>query len=177
MPSTSKLRIAVPDMADALDVVKVEVESATGFAAQPVFQEIERSELVVELRLADSSAADPGHIALAVESSAGHLDVLSTWMEPTLSPDPTPVASEIVFDVIDDPLPEAARRALRDGLPTAQWFPTISDIAGGDRSYWMLAVSATRSEGPQLVGVRRRHGYSFRFSAHDAVSARMGLAS
>jgi hypothetical protein len=177
MASTSKLRIAVPDKADALDVVKVEVESATGFAAQPVFQEIERSELVVELRLADSSAADPGHIALAVESSAGELDVLSTWMEPTLSPDPRPVASEIIFDVIDDPLPAAARRALRDGLPTAQWFPTINDIAGGDRSYWMLAVFANRSEGPPLVGVRRRHGYSLRFSAHDAVSARMGLAS
>jgi hypothetical protein len=164
-------------MADALDVVKVEVETATGFAAQPVFQEIERSELVVELRLAGSGAADPGHIALAVESSAGDLNVLSTWIEPPQSRDPIPVASEIVFDVIDDPLPEAARRALRDGLPTAQWFPSIRDIAGGDRSYWMLAVFANRAEGPPLVGVRRRHGYSLRFSAHDAVSARMGLAS
>ncbi len=177
MPSTSKLRIAIPDIAHALDVVKVGVESATGFAAQPIFQEVECSELVVELRLADSSAADPGHIALALESSADDLDVLSTWTEPPLSRDPTPVPSETVFDVIDDPLPEVARRALRDGLPTAQWFPTISDVAGGDRSYWMLAVFANRSEGPPLVGVRRRHGYSFRFSAHDAVSAQIGLAS
>jgi hypothetical protein len=98
-------------------------------------------------------------------------------MEPPARRDPTPVASETVFDVIDDPLPAAARRALRDRLPTAQWFPTISDVAGGDRSYWMLAVFANRSEEPPVVGVRRRHGYSFRFNAHDAVSARMGLAS
>jgi hypothetical protein len=177
MTSRSKLRVAIPDKADALDVVKAEVESATGFAAQPVFQEVEHAELVVELYLADSSAADPGHIAHAVESSASDLNVLSTWMESPLCGDPARAASETVFDVMDDPLPEVARRALRDGLPTAQWFPTIDDVAGGDRSYWMLAVLTNRSEGMPFVGVQRRQGYSYRFSAHEATSARIGLAS
>jgi hypothetical protein len=164
-------------MADALDVVRTEVESATGFAAQPVFQEVDHSELVVELRLAGSSGADHGHIAHAVESSASDLDVLSTWMEPFPHRDPVPVATETVFDVIEGPLPELARRALRDGLPTAQWYPTTGDDAGGDSSYWMLAVLANRSEGHPLVGVQCRLGYSYRFSAHEAASARIGLAS
>jgi hypothetical protein len=177
MTSTTKLRVAVPDMADALEVVMAEVESATGFAAQPVFQEVDHSELVVELCLAGSRAPDPGRIAHAVEASANDLNVLSTWMEPLLRHDPAPVATETVFAVIDDPLPEVARRALRDGLPTSQWFPTTKDVGGGDRSYWMLAVLGNPSDGPPLVGVQRRRGYSYRFSAHEAASARIGLAS
>jgi hypothetical protein len=177
MTSTSKLRIAVPDVADALDAVKFEVEEATGFAVEPVFQEIDRSELVVELCLADSNAADPRRVALAVESSAGNLDVLSTWNESPLPRDLAPRASETVFKDFDYPMPEVARRALSDELPTAQWLPTVDDVGRGDRSLWLLAVPVIRSDGPSLVGVRHRHGYSLRFSAHEAASARIGLAS
>ena len=174
MTSTSKLRVATPDIADALDAVKVEVEGATGIAEQPVFQEIDRSELVVELSLADAGAVDPGHIAVAVESSASDLDVLSTWRESPVAHDPAPTASETVFNVIADPLPAVARRALHDDLPTAQWLPTIRDVAGGDRSYGTLAVPVIRSDGPSLVGVRRRNGYSFRFNALEAAASPNG---
>lgn len=38
MTVTNKLRVAVHDGADALDLVKVEVEGATGLAVEPVFQ-------------------------------------------------------------------------------------------------------------------------------------------
>lgn len=177
MTVTNKLRVAVHDGADALDLVKVEVEGATGLAVEPVFQEVDRSELVVELALPDSGAVAPDHIISAVEASVSELDVLSTWTEAPGPAFPTPIASETVFDAVDDPLPEVARRALRDELPTAEWLPSIRDIGGGDRSYWALAVPLLLPERPAVVGVRRRWGYSLRFSALDAASARVGLSS
>jgi hypothetical protein len=177
MTSASKLRVAVPDVTDALDVVKDEVERATGFAVQPILQEVDRGDLVVEVQLVDSNAVAPDHLALAVECSARGLDVLSAWKEETLTPYSAPVQSETVFKAIDGVMPEVAQRALRDEVPTAQWLPTVEDVAGGDRSYWILAVPVLRPNDRSIVGTRRRNGYSLRFSAHEAEAARRGLVS
>jgi hypothetical protein len=74
-------------------------------------------------------------------------------------------------------MPEVARRALADDLPTAQWLPTVDEVAGGDRSYWLLAVPVGAPGTPATVGVRRRNGYALRFAPHEAAAVRIGLAS
>jgi hypothetical protein len=113
MSSTSKLRVAIPDRTDALDVVKVEVERATGFVAQPVLQEIDYTDLVVEVQLSDSNAANPRRIAHTVEQASPDLDVLSSWKEPDALPLPTARSVPIVLETTDLVLmPEVARRAL-----------------------------------------------------------------
>ena len=63
MEPTSKLRVVTADAPEALRVIRQEVEEATGLAAQPEIQEVERSELVVELRLAGATVVAPGLVA------------------------------------------------------------------------------------------------------------------
>jgi hypothetical protein len=175
--SANNLRVAIPDAADALETVKVEIEGVTGFAVQPVFQEIEGSDLLVELRLVDSNAANPGRIARSVERSARRLDVLSTWKEAPRGHGPGLASSECVFDAGAASMPDVARRAVRDGLATAKWVSAPGNEAKGDSPHWMLAVPLIRRSAPSLVGVRRRRGYSYRFGTHDAAAMRRGLAS
>jgi hypothetical protein len=115
----NKIRIATPDTDDALGNVKVEVERATGFAAELEFQEIDCTDLVVELRLADSNAVQPGLVARAVERSACDLEVLSAWTEVPLDRHPTPPLRQTLLSATDGPMPPFAQRALRDELPTA----------------------------------------------------------
>ncbi len=173
----SKLRVAMPDRADALDMVKAEVLGATGFEAHAEIQELDGADLVVELRLADSGVSDPGRMARTVERSTRDLDVLGTWNEagPARSPVPTPC--EVVFGAGDETMPAVARRALRDAVPTAQWLPVGEDDGGTGRPQWVLAVPVIQSEGRTVVGLQRRVGYSLRFTACDAAGARVGLAS
>jgi hypothetical protein len=175
MAPTSKLRIATADVAGALDVVRNEVEHATGLAVHPVLQEVDTTALVVEVAVASPAKVDPKSLARFVDAAAGSLDVLGSWTE---TPDGTQDAPRpaLVLDVVEDPLPEAARRAVRDDVPTAQWLPSVADIAGGDRSYWLLAVPARRSDGAQVVGLSRRQGYSHRFSASEARATALRLA-
>ncbi len=66
MKKTSKLRIATVDRSDALDFVRLAVEGATGFAVEPEFQEADRDELVVEVRLTGDHVVDPRLAARAV---------------------------------------------------------------------------------------------------------------
>jgi hypothetical protein len=177
MAPTSKLRVATPDVADALDVVKVEVEGATGFAVEPQFQEIDRADLVVEMRLTDSYDAEPGLVARAIERSASGLEVLSTWKEVPATLAPAPRSSPEVFDRPGVPMPEVARRALHDDIPTAQWFGAREFTTGDVTPQWHLAVPVVRSDGLSIVGVQRRRGYTRRFCIRDAAAARLGLAS
>ena len=58
MEPTNKLRVAIPDGKNALQVVTAEIEEATGIGLEPEFQEVDQGDLVVELRLADSSFTD-----------------------------------------------------------------------------------------------------------------------
>jgi hypothetical protein len=173
----NKIRIATPDTDNALGTVRVEVERATGFVAELEFQEIDRTDLVVELRLADASAVQPGLVARAVERSAHDLEVLSAWTEVALNRDPTPPLRQTLLSATDDPIPAFARRALRDELPTAQWLSMEDDLAAVGQCQWHLAVPMVRSDGQSVVGLRRRRGYSMRFNPLDAAAARMDLAS
>ncbi len=123
MRPTSKLRVVTSDSPDALAIIRQEVEGATGLAVEPEIQEIDGPDLVVELRLLESSAVVPGLVARAVERSTDGLDVLSTWNEGGwfADPAPVPVPSQLILDGLDAHLPPVVRRALRDDLPTAQW--------------------------------------------------------
>ncbi len=177
MTAASKLRVATADAPDALDLMKVGVETATGFAVEPQFQEIDCGDLVVEMRLTDSQAAAPQLVARAIERSACGIEVLSTWKEASPTRAPAPVSSGQVFDVLEGPLPKVARRALLDDIPTAQWRGRAGGAARADRSYWQLAVPVVRSDGQSIVGVHRRQGYSLRFGVHDAGAVREGLTS
>jgi hypothetical protein len=173
----NKIRIATPDTDHALGAVKVEVERATGFAAQLEFQEIDSTELVVELRLTDSSTVRPGLVARAVERSTGDLEVLSAWTEEPLRCDPTPPRRQTLLIADDAPMPAVAQRALRDELPTAQWVPIDGDPTAVGQRQWHLAVPMIGSDGQSVVGLRHRRGYSLRFNPLDAVAARVDLAS
>ena len=176
MSSTSKLRVAITDDTDALDVVKLEVERATGFEAQPVLQEMDHTELVVEMQLSDSNAADPRRIALTVEQASADLDVLSSWKEADALPLQTARAMPMVIETTDLVLPEVARRALEKDVPTAQWLPRSNEASGGHRSCWILAVPSRRCGGAARVGICHRRGYAIRFSANEAESALWSLA-
>jgi hypothetical protein len=173
----NKIRIATPDTDDALGNVRVEVERATGFAAELEFQEIDCTDLVVELRLADADAVQPGLVARAVERSTRDLEVLSAWTEVPLHRDPTPRLRQTLVSASDGPMPAFAQRALRDELPTAQWLPIDGDPTEVGQCQWHLAVPMIRSDGQTVVGLRRRRGYSLRFNPLDAAAARMDLAS
>lgn len=177
MTPVNKIRIATPDTDDALGNVRVEVERATGFAAELEFQEIDCTDLVVELRLADADAVQPGLVARAVERSTRDLEVLSAWTEVPLHRDPTPRLRQTLVSASDGPMPAFAQRALRDELPTAQWLSIDGDPAEVGQSQWHLAVPMIRSDGQAVVGLRHRRGYSLRFNPLDAAAARHDLAS
>lgn len=166
MEPTSKLRVAIADGEDALQVVTAEIEEAIGIGVEPEFQEIERGDLVVELRLADPSVPDSRLVAHAVERLSGDIEVLSAWQEVPLIRDPTPTTSQSVFAGTEGAMPEVAQRAIRDELPTATW-----------KSSWQLAVPVQRGDGQVFVGVQDRQGYSRRFGLHEVNALRLGLAS
>jgi hypothetical protein len=175
--AVNKIRIATSDNDNALGNVRVEVERATGFAAELEFQEIDCTDLVVELRLADASAVRPGLVARAVERSTHDLEVLSTWTEVPLNRHPTPPLHQTLLSATDDPIPVFAQRALRDELPTAQWLSLVDDSTAIGQCQWHLAVPMIRPDGHPVVGLRRRRGYSLRFNPLDAAAARIDLAS
>jgi len=177
MEPTSKLRVALPDREDALQVVTSEIEEATGIGFEPEFQEVDRGDLVVELRHASSSAIDSKLVARAVERLSDDLEVLSTWQESAPPRTPVPATSQAVFTGTGVPMPEVAQRALRDDLPTAQWPGAFRVPVGEPKPYWQLAVPMHRSDGRVLVGVIQRSGYSRRFGVHEGAALRLGLAS
>jgi hypothetical protein len=181
MSTTNKLRVITTDAPDALQVIKQEVEEATGFAVEPEIQEVDGADLVVELRLAGPTPAAPSLVARAVERSSRGVDVLSTWNEAGRIAGPAPASSQVILDGLGDQLPAVARRALRDDLPTAQWHRTGTGFGPGGPEEgppsWQLAVPVVRSDGRSLVGYQRRRGYTFRFGTHDVEAARVDLAS
>ena len=175
MAQTSKLRVQIPDEPEMLVSVQERIKGATGLTVVPELQEIDHADLVVEMRLPEVHVA-PGAVVDAVELASPEVTVLSSWREsPPVST--AAVACETVFRAIDDPMPSVARRALHDELPTAQWLPSVGDVAGGDRSFWLLAVPLFRPFVPPIVGLHRRRGYTNRFTPMVAASLRRGLAS
>jgi hypothetical protein len=167
MTATTKLRIATIDSDHAIDIACLVVESAVGPPVQAELQEIEGGNLIVELELGNEAiaATNPSRLASAVDKAASDVEVLSAWRE-SACPEPTPQHCADVLGVGDEPLPEAAQRAIDDDLPTASW--DCSDTS------WHLAVPAVCS-GKAIVGMSHRRGYSHRFTAHDAAALRCGL--
>jgi hypothetical protein len=164
MTSASKVRVAIPDTSFALEVATARVSDATGLRAEPEFQEIDRGDLIVELRLPEAGEYPARQLADLVERSAPDLEVLSTWREPVARIKPRPSLAGRVLSVDDTALPEVARRALDDYLPTATWRPR----ADGDVAHWQLAVPVVVAGSDTVAIVHRRNGYSFRFSALEA---------
>jgi hypothetical protein len=169
MTAKNMLRVATPDTAHAIDIACSDVESAVGLPVRAEFQEIEGDRLILELQLGDDvgQSPHPSRLASTVDKAVANMEVLSSWKESTL-PGPSPRRCPDVLGVGYEPLPEVARRALDDDLPTAKW----------DRSdsTWYLAVPSTCG-GKAIIGMSYRFGYSRRFSAHDAAALRSGLAS
>jgi hypothetical protein len=176
MTTTSKLRVAISDSSAALEIVKIEVEGATGCTARPEFQESELDALVVEMRLVDSDPANLGLVARAIECTSPSLDVLGVWSESSPDRMPSAVPARMVYSGTDDSMPNVAKRAVRDELPSAQWHPCPGGEPGDDRPHWQLAVPVVLADGEKVVAVRRRNGYSHRFTTDDAVSTWLGLA-
>jgi hypothetical protein len=171
MPLANKMRVSTADSADAVDLACSAVEWATGVAAEPVFQEIDRDCVVIELRLDSVSAPSigPASLASSVEREAPSIEVLSAWCEQSTNFSPYPRPSEAVVVDIPELMPTAVQRALSDGVPTSRW--DASD------SSWLLAVPARGLLAFAVVGLARRRGYPHRFDLVDAEAVRVGLAS
>lgn len=148
MARHGKLKVAVEDRADALQLVRAELYAATGLTAEPDFQEIDQfGELLVEVRLPDVGGYPPHEVARMVTSESGHLDVLSAWTERADPGLPRTVPCR-VFDVFECEAPDLALRAHRDGLPTARWHhpsPTQSP-------HWLLVVPGIDADRKAVVG-------------------------
>ena len=173
MAHTGKLRVAVPDGLQALQVVTTGIEEATGVCIEPELQEIDRGDLVVELRLTDAAVADARLFANTVEHLSEELVVLSSWQEVAAPALATPMASQHVYVGTEAAMPDVARRALRDDLPTAKWPSGAGELKG----FWQVAVPFRRKDGEVLVGVQQRRGYSRRFGAQEVKALWWGLAS
>jgi hypothetical protein len=171
-----RFRVAVPDHSEVLHTVRAEVESAVGCQVSPEFQEAERGALVIEMRLAEPAGPDPRQLARAIERSNQDIDVLSYWRDKAPSRPASSTPIHAVLPAHAPELPEVARRALRDDLPTAAW-PASLAIGPVRPPAWLLAVPVTASDGTGLVGISQRSGYSHRFTAADAASMRLELAS
>jgi hypothetical protein len=177
MTTTSKLRVSVSDQADALEILRSEVEGATGFAVEPELQEAEHDELVVEMRFTGLVSPEPQLVARAVKRSTSGIDVLSSWNEQLPARDPAPAILDSLYRTTDATMPPAAWRAARDQLATAQWIaPTDTEVVS-HRSCWQLAVPVLQADGQSLIGVQQRRGYARRFSTQDVAAGRLRLAS
>ncbi len=175
--NTSKLRIALRDNPDDIEFVRTKVEADTGMVLEPEFQEIDTTQLIVELRVAGA-----GHrrdrLAEAVGDSVPEVDVLSTWHE-LPSPDaPGRPAFDAVVVVPTADAPEAVHRSLCSGIPTAMWCaPGAGDDRSAAGSGWLLSVPLDHGGISPVTALARRRGYSIRFSAHDAAAVRHQYAA
>lgn len=167
MTATNKLRVATIDTEHAIDIACSVVVSAVGLPVRAEIQEIEGRSLILELQFGNQSVhtPHPSRLARAVDNAAGDVEVLSSWTEPAC-PEPTPKRCLQVIGVGYEPLPQVARRAVDDDLPTANWDRSDSS--------WHLAVPSVCNDKP-IVGMSHRRGYSHRFTAHDAAALRCGL--
>jgi hypothetical protein len=169
MTATNKLRVATIDTEHAIDIACSVVLSTAGLPVRAELQEIEGDSLIIELQLGNESVhtPHPSRLACTVDKAAADVEVLSSWKE-SASPEPTPQHCPDVMGIGDQQLPEVARRALDDDLPTAKWDRSDSS--------WHLAVPSV-CNGKAIVGMSHRRGYDHRFTVHDAAALRCGLNS
>ncbi len=176
--TTSKLRIALRDNPEDIEFVRTKVEADTGMVLEPEFQEIDTTQLIVELRVAGAGGHGRDHLAEAVGGSVPEVDVLSTWHELPSTNGPGRPAFDAVVVVPTADAPEAVHRSLCSGIPTAMW---CASRPGDDRtglgSGWLLSVPLDHGGISPVTALARRRGYSIRFSAHDADAVRHQYAA
>lgn len=166
MAQNGKLKIALEDRIDALQLVREEMYEVTGITAEPEFQEIDRpGELLIEVRLRDAEEYSPTEVAKMVSSEAQHFQVLSAWTEPSKPVLRRAVQCQVV-DLFDCDVPDLALRAHRDGLPTARW----CHPSPAQTPHWLLAVPGINADRKAVVGICRRAGHYYRFAASEATS-------
>ena len=170
MTASNMIRIATTDTTDAVEIACSQVKNAVGLPVTAAFQEIEGGCLILELRLGNESGLtpSPSRLAVVVEESS-NVEVLSAWKVRSSSATPPPRSSDAVLTPLRDSIPSVAYRAVRDGLPTAQW--------QSNEGSWHLAVPNVNFNRPTTVGLSRRRGYSQRFSSLEAAAIQRGLAS
>lgn len=168
-----KLRIATVNDPRAVDAVTADVRNATGLEVQPVLQEIDRSELIVELALNSDGSRCPRELVRRIQRQAANLEVLASWhiFESPFSYCSTRRCEVLFSDDVN--VPPWGRRAFDDLVPTASWQPT----AGSDNSHWLLAVPLVAGDGRLVAALARRDGHYYRFSARDAATLRNTLAA
>ncbi len=172
MVQQGKLRLAVEDHTDALQLVRAEVYAATGLVPEPDFQEIDRpGELLVEVRLADDGGYKPTEVAKMVAAESAHLDVLSAWTEPLAVIPRRPLQCQVI-DLLQCEVPDLAFRAHHDGLPTARWHHP----SRMQSPHWLLAIPSIDADRKAVVRICRRTGYYYRFSASEANSLAPSLS-
>ncbi len=180
MTAARKLRVAIPDSADALRLVQDGFEEITGLSVQPEFQEVDHGELIVEVLVDDPPlipAVSPSValVSRAVERSEFDMSVLSSWVEER----PDFLRSGLPVSAVADPFREAGHgavdRAARDELATSVWCP--HPAGGGQRAagVWQLAVPFRRLDHSTCIASSERAGYPYRFSSHDALGLRAFL--
>jgi hypothetical protein len=171
MTASNMIRIATTDTTDAVEIACSEVKNAVGLPVTAAFQEIEGGCLILELRLGIESGLtpSPSRLAAVVEESSSNVEVLSAWKVRSASATPAPRPSDAVLTPLHDPIPLVARRAIHDGLPTAQW--------QSNEGSWQLAVPNVSANLPTMVGLSRRRGYTQRFSSLEAAAIQRGFAS
>ena len=83
MTAKNMLRVAMPDKARAIDIACSDVEFAVGLPVRAEFQEIEGSNLILELQLGGEAEPTPhaSRLASVVDKAVSHLEVLSSWEE------------------------------------------------------------------------------------------------
>jgi hypothetical protein len=171
MTAANMIRIATTDTTEAVELACSEVKNAVGLPVTAAFQEIEGGCLILELRLGNESGLtpSPSRLAAIVDQSSSNVDVLSAWKVRSSSASPPPRHSDTILTPPHDPIPSVARRAVHDGLPTAEW--------RSNEGSWQLAVPNVSASRPTTVGLSRRRGYSQRFSSLEAAAIQRGLAS
>ena len=172
-----KVRVAISDATEALRAVHADVEGAIGCAVFPELQETEGGSLIVEMRLAERVAQDCRELARTIKRSNPDIEVLSCWKDRRLLELSGIVSLHSVLPASADELPAVARRALQDGVPTAQWSGSRFVRPTGRTSAWLLAVPVQSPTGGNVVGLSRRNGYSYRFGAAHVEAIRSELAS
>jgi hypothetical protein len=141
---------AILDAAHAVDVACSDVKSGVGLRVRAEFQEIQGGNLIIELQLGDEAGPTPhpAQLASVIDDAVSPIDVLSSWKESTSS-DPTPLRCPNVFGMGYEPLPQVARRALHDDLPTAKW-----DRADSSWHLAVLSLCAGQGDCRNVVPVR-----------------------
>jgi hypothetical protein len=152
-------------------VATAKVHLATGLGVRPDFQEIDRSDLIVELSISETQGCPHRQLGRLVERSSTGLEVLSSWSEtePIITYDRHEQPK--IVHCGDPTVPSTARRAFDDRVPTARW-QTGTD---GDVPHWFLAVPAVSFDDRMIAAIIRRSGYSYRFSALEATALRASL--